>query len=340
MPRLNPQVRSRSAFTLIELLVVIAIIAILIGLLLPAVQKVREAASRIKCSNNLKQMGLAVHAYHDANQAIVPSEIADNFTTWAALILPYIEQANLYAQWDTRMRYYVQPATAGADLSIFHCPSKSSPGQWGTNGEGRAFAGTTYTGPTGFSDYAVSGGSTNLSYQSTSDAPFSRAINPASKNPPGLNYCNPNQVDPYENGPMPPATTVPTWTTWVHPKKFSDVTDGLSNTVFIGEKFAKPGSNGGVVFNGDNQSQYIRFLGHSGTQDPTTLRWTTEYGLITDQAYSAADWNQRFAATHHTGLGQFVFGDGSVRAVKANTDLEILYRLASIRDGLVLPDNF
>src|SRR5689334_13447044 len=89
----------RAAFTLIEPLVVVAIIAVLIGLLLPAVQKVREAANRTKCENNLKQIGLACLNYESARGKFPPSRIRNECMTWAWLILPQLEQDNLYQLW-------------------------------------------------------------------------------------------------------------------------------------------------------------------------------------------------------------------------------------------------
>ena len=129
---------TRRGFTLIELLVVIAIIGILIGLLLPAVQKVRDAAARIKCTNNLKQIGLALHSYHDANNRFPPGYVdlnTDPNSTpdndlgpgwgWATFLLPYLEQDNVYKQINLSVTVGtgVNAAISQYPLTIFQCPA-------------------------------------------------------------------------------------------------------------------------------------------------------------------------------------------------------------------------
>src|SRR5438034_2652183 len=147
MPTL-PKTAPRRAFTLIELLVVIAIMAVLIGLLLPAVQKVREAANRIKCANNLKQLGLAAHHYHDVNQHLPPAigyypPAAGAFGPYFFHLLPYVEQDNLYRSalgsvpfpapdGPTAVYYPGNNQVYSKSVPIFLCPSDPSVGPGGT----------------------------------------------------------------------------------------------------------------------------------------------------------------------------------------------------------------
>ncbi|MBI1831564.1 MAG: DUF1559 domain-containing protein [Planctomycetes bacterium] len=125
--------RTRRGFTLIELLVVIAIIAVLIGLLLPAVQKVREASNRAQCINNLKQLALAIHSYENTHKQF-PLTCPDTFAPPKAysgtpLILPYIEQASLVKNYDFTTTWWVPPnqAIVMTPLRIMQCPSAAPP---------------------------------------------------------------------------------------------------------------------------------------------------------------------------------------------------------------------
>jgi prepilin-type N-terminal cleavage/methylation domain-containing protein len=157
-----PPGRRRAGFTLIEMLVVIAIISILVGLLLPAVQKAREAASRLSCLNNLKQLNLALHLYHDDYGTLPQARVGPQHATWAVLILPYIEQQNLHRQWQLDRTYYQQSDTARlTQVPLFFCPSRraaSTPPRASISGDVLDDAAPHVPGV--LSDYAVCVGST------------------------------------------------------------------------------------------------------------------------------------------------------------------------------------
>ena len=205
--------RMRSGFTLIELLVVIAIIAILIGLLLPAVQKVREAAARSQSQNNLKQIGIAVHSFHDANMYFPhagsdgPNKTCCNASTrvgwsWAYQILPYIEQDNVYRNTDDAV-------VRGTPIKTYYVPARRPP--------------TVYSG-NARNDYAASAGSTfgNVGR----DGVFVRQWSTVS-------------------------TTTPVDTKVNQFRRMVDITDGTSNTMMVGEKQVHPTTLG--TAGGDNE---------------------------------------------------------------------------------------
>jgi len=215
--------QSRRGFTLIELLVVIAIIAILIGLLLPAVQKVREAAARISCTNNLKQMGLGLHSYHDANQCLPPGYVAaiasadPNFTTapgwgWESFLLPYIEQGPLYNQIQGAIQSntsITDPSVAGSirtRISLYVCPSDVAP-------------------TTAFPVYSLAG---NSSYPLVygEGSPESVLAGPSS-----YAACVGRDEDSDADGVRGSGAFYCNSRT-----RFTDITDGMSCTILVGER--------------------------------------------------------------------------------------------------------
>jgi len=117
----------RRGFTLVELLVVISVISILIGLLLPALQQARAAAYRTDCGNNLHQIGMAMHNYQLNYGVLPPARISDQGATWSVLILPFMEQDNLFQQWDETKTYYQQSDTARKiQVKSYFCMARRS----------------------------------------------------------------------------------------------------------------------------------------------------------------------------------------------------------------------
>ncbi len=332
----------RSGFTLIELLVVIAIIAILIGLLLPAIQKVREAANRTECQNNLKQLGTAIHNYHSANNALPPDRIANDWATWAVLLLPYLEQQATYSLWDLTRRYAEQPAAVGSvkdpaphDFKVFFCPSRRAPGHLSVSYSAKNNAGTTVVGtarPGGLSDYASCAGESNNEGSMEISIPTG-----IYKNAPA------NNATFNQSGPGAQVLSFTSKTSLL------TIRDGTSNTLLIGEKYIRPNSMQGKnedrsIYDSGNGNNFRRFAGKALTGTPTNVHPlignpTLETNPVDPSTGLPVALNASFGGPH-PGVCQFVFADGSVKALNVNLDLLTLAYLALPNDGMAINHDF
>jgi len=307
----------KKGFTLIELLVVIAIIAILIGLLLPAVQKVREAAARSTCQNNLKQLGLAVHNFQSTYGVFPPSRTKDLGLTWAVLILPYMEQENLYKQFDLTKQYYQQPTTNGdprtKEVKTFFCPSYPRTTKVSTAGD----AGSGTHTPGSCADYNTISG--NL--ERYTDPGISGWVNwRDGSGANGMSKKSPNG-------------------TLMGEFNFNHISDGTSNTFLIGEKhipvkwfglgMGTPSGDGGdgSVYNGDHEWHFCRV---AGPNYPLAMS-------PTDTSGSAGTNYHSMFGSYHSGVVQFVFCDASVRALTPGIPTATLALLSQRDDGQVIP---
>lgn len=325
----------RFGFTLVELLVVIAIIGILIALLLPAVQAVREAARRQQCGNNLKQLGLAVHNHEDTQKFLPSCGWGWNWTGdpnlgfgrnqpggWIYDVLPYCEQHNLWQEGRgeaTAARRASASRVLGTSLQTFNCPSRRSATPYpnwyfGRNNQPHCVNAEMNL-KHARSDYAANAGDT-----------------PGSWNSSGTFYGGPSSLAAAATHTWPNTSNMNGVVYLRSQVRIADVTDGTTNTYLIGEKAVEPSKLALGESAGDDGPM---FQGH----DVDVLRWTWPPDHLACQPArdrnGVTNTSSCFGAAHSGGF-QMAFCDGSVRLVKYTIDAETHRRLGNRRDGEVV----
>ncbi|HTN03271.1 MAG TPA: DUF1559 domain-containing protein [Planctomycetaceae bacterium] len=306
----------RRGFTLIELLVVIAIIAILIALLLPAVQQAREAARRTQCKNSLKQIGLALHNYHDTFQAIPSGSIVllnaagttyyGHGWTWHASILPYLDQAPMYNEIQGPnsngmgaegggVNDAKQALVGKAALSVFWCPSQPDVTQ-GVQKNG--YAPSNYNGNMGT---LIGYSGDNCYGGSVTNAAGMRAPG-GCMNANGMFFISSNV-------------------------RFRDVTDGLSNTIAVSEVIDSGGDAANLGGGGSDRKH-----GFSNGADNNPPEEMSEYLIAAESNDPINAYTEEAAGSHHVGGAHFLLSDGSVRFLSENIHMPT-YQALSTRAG-------
>ncbi|MCI0459696.1 MAG: DUF1559 domain-containing protein [Gemmataceae bacterium] len=316
-------------FTLIELLVVIAIIAVLIGLLLPAVQKVREAANRMSCQNNLKQIGLALHNYHDTNSSFPPGGVTNgpccgtqSGATWTIYILPYIEQDNLYKQYNFSQTNE-SPANAFVRtqfVKAYNCPSDPNINQLAVPESGpsndlrpqRQYATSSYRSMEGVTD--------GLRWF---DAECGRTA-PLSQRGVLHSISDPRSPPAYPRGYSAPPYGI---------EKIASITDGTSNTLMVGEFTTRTNIRRttfwAYTYTSYNQSAVVL--------PPQTRQLLPDYTrCVQIGGVGGSNPCKRAWGSFHPGVVNFVMADGSVRSISTNIDMLQFAALATIANGEVV----
>ena len=336
----SPAIRTRSrhrGFTLIELLVVISIIAVLIALLLPAVQQAREAARRTQCKNNLKQIGLAMHNYIDSFDCFPPGYLGfpaaaggtcatiNNVAPraqgwgWGVYILPFLDQGNLYNQLspgplqtvcDNPQSPADAPTVGNSQLQrqkivAYVCPSASDPDLNQTRD-----ASTSPNSPSahGKSNYrAVSGVNFNGKDITVGSATygFSAVFGDATLYPPA---------------------------------KLRDDTDGTSNTFLVGECFRRDVDGNNLTFTGPSAGVKGEYVGGMWCGLPADTRQSSVVGplALSPSSFAMNGASINAFASQHVGGGHFLLADGSVRFISNNSDQNTIARIGLMNDGSVI----
>ena len=358
----------KNGFTLVELLVVIAIIGMLIALLLPAVQAAREAARRMQCSNNLKQIGLAIHTHLDANNTLPASAIATFSAGFWPQLFAFTEQAALsdymstrgYWNWWVALNWWVDDANFGtgsqningitrenlASVPYMKCPSRRSGMQMTANTVPAGSAAETSLGPVG--DYAIvmiktpnaGGGGTDwwtMHYNHQPDVLPTIGLDRMSGPFRGAIL---GSLAGYLTQDWKPRDTIAWWS------------DGTSNQIIIGEKHipqnrlgqCSHADTGGVSAFAADCSYFVSGSGWDAAGMGRSFRgWDVgnRWGIASagDKVYELNDrgplWNYGFGSSH-PGVCQFAIGDGAVRSFPTTTSIDILIALATVNDGIAV----
>lgn len=294
--------RSSRGFTLVELLVVIAIIAMLVTLLLPAVQSAREAARRSQCQNNLKQIGLAITLYTDAHGEVLPMGRDDTHqwsVSWAFRILPFIEDAAIHDSFveGERVEDMRNAMAMRNTVATYICPSRRGPDDVVDFDNDDSATRTPKSAAPG--DYAASAG------------PFAQ-------------YGNDGEKNPAESGAIYTRSQV----------KLRQVTDGTSSTLLVGDRHVIPKGTSTRRGFEDYDRGDTAFL--SG-DNPWTIFGATAPGFPTSRFDTNID---KFGSEHTGNVAQFVFLDVHVRPINYSVSASVLHALGVIADGVVINEAY
>ena len=304
--------RNSAAFTLVELLVVIAIIAMLVTLLLPAVQAARESARRTQCVNNLRQLGLALINFHDTNEKLPPSRYLNRYPSWFAIILPFVEGQAEFGLWTLDKPYYdrVNRLARETVIPTFRCASRASQD---LTMEGNQDGPANTLGAMG--DYVGNAGNNIRG---------------------GTQYWRPDA-----NGVIYTADSFDDQSLWDgrwdSEMTFKRISDGLSKTFFVGEKHVtlEAVNRQGSMYNGDHQTNCARV---AGVVAPIALGADDQAGCRSGSGCRRCVCDN--FGSWHPAVCNFVFGDGHVSGISPSINLIVLDRLAVRNDGQAITEAF